>query len=93
VALEPAIASVAVAVALAREANDYVAEAVKQHPTRFAALVPIAGGYVQGSRTIPPDICVLCRTPIWAFNGTADTIVYPYQPEILVQALRACGSG
>jgi predicted peptidase len=63
-----------------------------QHPTRFAALVPIAGGYVQGSRAIPPDICVLRRTPIWAFNGTADTIVYPYQPEILVQALRGCGS-
>jgi len=63
-----------------------------QHPTRFAALVPIAGGYVQGSRAIPPNICVLRRTPIWAFNGTADTIVYPYQPEILVQALRACGS-
>jgi predicted esterase len=63
-----------------------------QHPTHFAALVPIAGGYVQGSRAIPPNICVLRRTPIWAFNGTADTIVYPYQPEILVQALRACGS-
>lgn len=62
------------------------------HPTRFAALVPIAGGYLQGSRAIPPNICSLKREPIWAFNGTADTIVYPYQPEILVQALRACGS-
>jgi len=62
------------------------------HPTRFAALVPIAGGYVQGSKAIPPNICTLRRTPIWAFDGTADTIVYPYQSEILVQALRACGS-
>ncbi len=63
-----------------------------QHPTRFAALVPIAGGYVQGSLAIPPNICVLRRTPIWAFHGSADTIVYPYQSEILVKALRACGS-
>ena len=30
------------AVALAREANDYVAEAVKQHPTRFAAFAAVA---------------------------------------------------
>jgi predicted peptidase len=63
-----------------------------QHPTRFAALVPIAGGYVQGSSEIPPGICVLRRTPIWAFHGSADTIVYPYQSELLVKALRACGS-
>jgi len=63
-----------------------------QHPTRFAALVPIAGGYVQGSSAIPPNICVLRRTPIWAFHGSADTIVYPYQSETLVKALRACGS-
>jgi len=63
-----------------------------QHPTRFAALVPIAGGYVQGSPEIPRNICVLRETPIWAFHGTADTIVYPYQSEILVKALRACGS-
>jgi predicted peptidase len=54
------------------------------HPTRFAALVPIAGGYVQGSKAIPPNICALRRTPVWAFDGTADTIVYPYQSEILV---------
>ena len=63
-----------------------------QHPTRFAALVPIAGGYVQGSSAIPPNICVLRRTPIWAFHGSADTIVYPYQSKTLVKALRACGS-
>jgi len=63
-----------------------------QHPARFAALVPIAGGYVQGSSEIPHDICVLRRTPIWAFHGSADTIVYPYQSETLVKALRACGS-
>jgi predicted peptidase len=61
-------------------------------PGRFAALVPIAGGYVQGSRQVPSGICRLRNTPIWAFAGTADTIVYPYQSEVLVDALRACGS-
>ena len=62
------------------------------HPTRFAAVVPIAGGYVQGSTAIPPNICVLRGTPIWVFDGLADTIVHPYQSETLVKALRACGS-
>ena len=62
------------------------------HPNRFAALVPIAGGYIQGSSSVPPDICVLRSMPIWAFHGALDTIVYPYQSETLVKALRACGS-
>lgn len=63
-----------------------------RHPRRFAALVPIAGGYIQGSRTAPRDICVLRSLPIWAFHGADDTIVYPYQSEVLVRALRRCGS-
>jgi predicted peptidase len=63
-----------------------------QHPTRFAALVPIAGGYVPGSSAIPRNICALRGTPIWAFHGLADTIVSPSQSETLVKALRTCGS-
>jgi len=62
------------------------------HPTRFAALVPIAGGYTQGSTAVPPTICALQKTPIWAFHGAADTVVSPYQSEVLAKALRACGS-
>lgn len=61
-------------------------------PGRFAALVPIAGGYIQGSRAVPTDICVLRRMPIWVFHGADDTTVYPYQSEVLVRALRRCGS-
>jgi poly(3-hydroxybutyrate) depolymerase len=40
-----------------------------RHPERFAALVPIAGGYIQGSTVVPQDICRLRSMPIWAFHG------------------------
>jgi len=63
-----------------------------RHPRRFAALVPIAGGYIQGSSAVPNDICRLRTMPIWVFHGANDTIVYPYQSEVLVRALRRCGS-
>lgn len=63
-----------------------------RHPRRFAALVPIAGGYIQGSTAVPNDICILRRTPIWVFHGADDATVYPYQSEVLVRALRRCGS-
>jgi predicted peptidase len=61
-------------------------------PDRCAALVPIAGGYIHESREIPETICGLKHVPIWAFHGSADTVVLPYQTEILVEALQACGS-
>jgi predicted peptidase len=63
-----------------------------RHPRRFAALVPIAGGYIQGSTAVPANICALHAMPIWVFHGAADTTVYPYQSEVLVDALRRCGS-
>ena len=61
-----------------------------RHPKRFAALVPIAGGYRQGG--VPGNICALRDVPIWAFHGASDTVVPPYASEIPVKALRACGS-
>lgn len=61
-----------------------------RHPRRFAALVPIAGGYEQGG--VPRNICTLENVPIWAFHGALDTIITPDHSEILVNALRACGS-
>lgn len=63
-----------------------------RYPGRCAALAPIAGGYIHESREIPENLCALKDTPIWAFHGTADDVVEPYQTEILVEALRACGS-
>jgi predicted peptidase len=61
-------------------------------PHRFAAVVPVAGFYTFESKELPPNICALRDLPIWAFHGSQDTTVPPYQDEIIVAALRACGS-
>jgi predicted peptidase len=63
-----------------------------RNPSRFAAVVPIAGGYVQGSDEVPDNICDLQDVPIWVFHGTGDEVVLPRQSEVLVDALRACPS-
>jgi predicted peptidase len=63
-----------------------------RYPQRFAALAPIAGGYYFGSRGIPPRLCDLKNVPIWAFHGALDETVEPYQSEVLVDGLRACGA-
>ena len=61
-------------------------------PDRFAALVPVAGGWESGSDAVPPNICDLASKPIWVFHGAQDETVKPAQSEVLVNALRACGS-
>lgn len=63
-----------------------------RYPTRFAAVVPIAGGYREGSRNVPENICNLKDIPIWVFHGGGDTTVPSFHSEILVEALQACGS-
>jgi predicted peptidase len=63
-----------------------------REPTRFAAVVPIAGGYIQGSDEVPENICVLQDVPMWVFHGAGDKVVLPRQSEVLVDALRACPS-
>jgi predicted peptidase len=62
-----------------------------RYPDRFAAVAPIAGGYTFQSEEVPEDICKLSRLPIWAFHGEADTSVEPYQSQVLVDAIQACG--
>jgi predicted peptidase len=62
-----------------------------RYPARFAAIVPIAGGYRFYERTIPDNICDLKDLPVWAFHGGQDTTVPPWQSQILVDALTACG--
>jgi predicted peptidase len=52
----------------------------------------VSGGYRPGSRVVPENICDLKDVPIWVFHGGGDTIVPSYHSEILVEALRACGS-
>jgi predicted peptidase len=62
-----------------------------RYPRRFAAIVPIAGGYIHRSDAIPENICVLKDVPVWAFHGAQDSAVRPAQSEELVKALEACG--
>jgi predicted peptidase len=63
-----------------------------EHPSRFAAVVPIAGGHIPDSAEVPGNICDLKDVPVWAFHGAADDVVLPAQSEVLVEALRGCGS-
>jgi predicted peptidase len=63
-----------------------------RNPSRFAAIVPIAGGYEHGSDEVPDNICDLEDLPIWVFHGAEDDVVLPRQSEVLVNALRACPS-
>jgi predicted peptidase len=63
-----------------------------RHPDRFAALVPIAGGYRFGSDATPESICDLKDVPVWVFHGAQDTLVLPSQSEVMVSALQACGA-
>jgi predicted peptidase len=62
------------------------------HPERFAAVVPIAGGYQWESDAIPDAIVKLKDVPLWVFHGARDSAVNARQSEVLVQALQACGS-
>lgn len=63
-----------------------------RNPKRFAAIVPIAGGYEHGSDRVPDSICDLADVPIWVFHGAGDDVVLPRQSEVLVDALQACQS-
>lgn len=62
-----------------------------RYPHRFAALVPIASGYLTGGRLVPPNICVLRDTPMWVFHGESDLRVPLFLSATLVDSLRACG--
>jgi len=57
---------------------------VNNYPDELAAVVPISGGY--GSSVG----CQLAKTPAWAFNGEADTVV-PYTDQVAtVNSINAC---
>jgi predicted peptidase len=63
-----------------------------RYPDRFTSIAPIAGWYIYQSKQVPEDICKLSKLPIWVFHGGEDTIIEPYQSQVLVDALMACGS-
>lgn len=62
-----------------------------RNPERFAALVPIAGGWRFGTPRNPAGLCRLRDTPLWAFHGAADEIVPAERTKVFVEELRACG--
>jgi predicted peptidase len=61
-----------------------------RYPQRFAAIVPVAGGYIYQSAALPPNLCDLKDLPVWVFHGGKDTNVAPEQGTSLVDALKAC---
>jgi predicted esterase len=60
-------------------------------PQRFAALVPVAGYYLEENYTVPDSLCDLREVPVWAFHGDRDSTVPPIGVGILVEAFKACG--
>ena len=61
-----------------------------RNPNRFAAIVPIAGGYVFQSDEVPDNMCDLKDVPTWVFHGADDDVVSSRQSEVMVSALQAC---
>lgn len=62
-----------------------------QNPDRYAALVPIAGGFEYGRFVVPDNVCVLKDVPLWVFHGALDDLVLPLQSEQMVEAIQECG--
>jgi hypothetical protein len=57
---------------------------VNNYPDELAAVIPISGGYGTSVG------CQLAKTPAWAFNGEADTVV-PYMNQVAtVNSINAC---
>jgi len=59
---------------------------ITQHPERFAAAIPICGGGT------PADAPRAREVPIWAFHGTADTLVPVRWTRDMVAALQRAGA-
>ncbi len=61
-----------------------------EHPERFAAVVPICGGY-DDMLGYPERVAGLRHTPVWAFHGAKDRQVPLSETTTLVRALRKAG--
>jgi len=62
------------------------------YPERFAAMVPIAGGYRFYDDQLPENLCGLKNLPVWAFHGQLDQAVNFRRSQAMVDGLRACGA-
>jgi predicted peptidase len=61
-----------------------------EHPERFAAVVPICGGF-DDMLGYPERVAGLRYTPVWAFHGAKDRDVPLSETTALVRALRKAG--
>lgn len=61
-----------------------------EHPERFAAIVPICGGF-DDMLGYPERAAGLRYTPVWAFHGAKDTQVPLSETTTMVKALRKAG--
>ncbi len=61
-----------------------------EHPERFAAVVPICGGF-DDMLGYPERVAGLRYTPVWAFHGAKDTLVPLSETTTMVKALRKFG--
>lgn len=62
----------------------------EMEPDRFAALLPICGGYVPHIG-FPERIKALKDVPVWTFHGELDQVVPIHLTEALVKALEEAG--
>lgn len=61
-----------------------------EHPERFAAVVPVCGGY-NDMLGYPERVAGLRYTPVWAFHGAKDKQVPLSETTALVRVLRRAG--
>lgn len=61
-----------------------------QQPERFAAVMPICGGYMR-LMGYPQRIAKMKDVPTWAFHGALDAAVNVAESVVLVETLKACG--
>jgi predicted peptidase len=59
----------------------------KAMPDRFAALVPVSGGYIYNAK----QLCPVSNIPTWVFHGKKDRNVQFFQSDVVVKALKKCG--
>jgi predicted peptidase len=65
-----------------------------QQPTRFAAIVPVCGGFDANAAAMPINAAAerIASIPHWVFHGDADNIIPVDRSRSMVRALRAAGA-
>jgi predicted peptidase len=66
-------------------------ELAVRNPQRFAAVVPVAGGYDPKGGLTSAAICFLKDVPVWVFHGQRDRNVPYSESTHAVEALQSCG--